>query len=198
MVNSRSFLIIGGGEEERLKFAKNIAPEAIPSDAKGIDDIRGLERLISSSQSVIINNAQDLTPEAQNAFLKTLEEPPENTVIILLAPNEESLLPTVVSRCFIQDLGNLSNSPISAEEKKQFFAVLGWAGEGDIKNGFAWSEKNARDRVAALELIDKLMVLASQNEPNNPAVIRKLFRAKKYLKANTNVRLTLENLFLKE
>ena len=47
----------------------------------------------------IIHDAQKMTVQAQNALLKTLEEPPEYAVIILTAENAEALLPTVRSRC---------------------------------------------------------------------------------------------------
>lgn len=47
----------------------------------------------------IIDEAQRLTEEAQNALLKTLEEPPDSLIIILVAQPEGCLLPTVVSRC---------------------------------------------------------------------------------------------------
>lgn len=49
----------------------------------------------------IVEEADTLTEEAQNAFLKTLEEPPKNSVIILLASQKESLLETIISRCQI-------------------------------------------------------------------------------------------------
>ena len=47
----------------------------------------------------IINDADRLTQQAQNAFLKLLEEPPEKTVFILNTANPSSLLPTIISRC---------------------------------------------------------------------------------------------------
>lgn len=53
----------------------------------------------SGYKVLIIDEADKMTQEAQDAFLKTLEEPPVNTVFILLAQNQYSLLPTVVSRC---------------------------------------------------------------------------------------------------
>ncbi|HSW80516.1 MAG TPA: hypothetical protein VLG47_07085 [Candidatus Saccharimonadales bacterium] len=52
----------------------------------------------SISRLVIIEQAQLLTTEAQNALLKLLEEPPEGTVLILTAPNDQSLLSTIRSR----------------------------------------------------------------------------------------------------
>jgi DNA polymerase-3 subunit delta' len=48
---------------------------------------------------VIIDDAEALTPEAQNALLKSLEEPPSATVFILVSAMPDSLLPTVLSRC---------------------------------------------------------------------------------------------------
>ncbi len=48
---------------------------------------------------VIINEAHSMNPEAGNALLKMLEEPPADTVLILMAPQTADLLPTIVSRC---------------------------------------------------------------------------------------------------
>ena len=47
----------------------------------------------------IIDNADQMTNEAANALLKTLEEPGENSILILITSRSESLLPTIVSRC---------------------------------------------------------------------------------------------------
>ena len=46
-----------------------------------------------------MNNTNTLTPQAANAFLKTLEEPPKNIKFLLLTNNLESILPTIKSRC---------------------------------------------------------------------------------------------------
>ncbi|MBU6142033.1 hypothetical protein KGO95_02865 [Patescibacteria group bacterium] len=53
---------------------------------------------ISSRRIVIVNDADDLTVEAQNAILKIAEEPPEHAVIILIARNLETILPPLRSR----------------------------------------------------------------------------------------------------
>ena len=47
----------------------------------------------------IIDHADIMTPQAQNALLKTIEEPPKYAVIMLLTENAETLLPTITSRC---------------------------------------------------------------------------------------------------
>lgn len=48
---------------------------------------------------VVIDDAEAMTPEAQNSFLKTLEEPPASSQLILVTPAPQRLLPTVRSRC---------------------------------------------------------------------------------------------------
>ncbi len=55
--------------------------------------------IISSKKVYIINNADLMTKEAQNCLLKTLEEPPEYVVIILIGTNENMFLNTIRSRC---------------------------------------------------------------------------------------------------
>jgi DNA polymerase-3 subunit delta' len=70
-----------------------------------ICQIRRLEKLLSLSpysggrRVAIVDGADTLHVEAANAFLKTLEEPPADSVIILLAEREERLPDTVLSRC---------------------------------------------------------------------------------------------------
>ncbi|MDR1862006.1 MAG: AAA family ATPase [Candidatus Ancillula sp.] len=70
----------------------------------GVKEVRGLiseSALMPSNQKYrvfIIHDADRLTPEAQNALLKALEEPIYSTIWILLAPSSEDLLPTIRSR----------------------------------------------------------------------------------------------------
>lgn len=66
----------------------------------------------SGYKVLIIDEADKMTQEAQDAFLKTLEEPPANTVFILLVKNQYSLLPTVVSRCQVFYLKEVSREEI--------------------------------------------------------------------------------------
>lgn len=72
----------------------------------GIDEIEKLQTQLivspyyrSSQRVVIVEPAETLTLEAQNRFLKTLEEPPPRTLIILITTSAETLLATVRSRC---------------------------------------------------------------------------------------------------
>ena len=71
----------------------------------GVDDIRRLNNDIvikpysSRYKIYIIREAEKMTEQAQNALLKTIEEPPEYAVILLLTNNFGALLPTITSRC---------------------------------------------------------------------------------------------------
>ncbi len=77
----------------------------------GVDDIR---RQINSDVAIkpykgpkkiyIMNEGEKMTVQAQNALLKTLEEPPEYAVLLILAANMDSLLPTILSRCVVLNM----------------------------------------------------------------------------------------------
>ena len=70
------------------------------------DDI--MIRPYSSKYKIyIIADADMMSVEAQNALLKTIEEPPEYAVIMLLTENAETLLPTIRSRCVMMKLRNV-------------------------------------------------------------------------------------------
>lgn len=60
----------------------------------------------------IIDGADRMTEQAQNALLKTIEEPPEYAVIFLLTENAEKLLPTIASRCVMLKLRNIKDTLI--------------------------------------------------------------------------------------
>lgn len=62
----------------------------------------------SAHKVYIVENAQMMNTQAQNAILKTIEEPPEYAVIFLLVTNEEMMLPTIRSRCL-----KLAMDPVS-------------------------------------------------------------------------------------
>lgn len=70
-----------------------------------IEDIRemihlsGTASLMGGKKVILIHDADAMTSQAQNALLKTLEEPPENTFFLLVTSHPESLLNTVTSRC---------------------------------------------------------------------------------------------------
>ncbi|CUX22514.1 DNA polymerase III subunit [Clostridium sp. C105KSO13] len=84
-----------------------------------IDDIReqvngdiAIKPYSSKYKIYIIADADMMTVQAQNAILKTIEEPPEYAVIMLLTENAETLLPTIRSRCVMLKLRNIKDQLI--------------------------------------------------------------------------------------
>ena len=68
--------------------------------------------IISNKKVFIIDDCDKMTEEAQNSLLKTLEEPPEYVVIILITNNENKLLNTVRSRCVKISFNNIPKDDI--------------------------------------------------------------------------------------
>lgn len=103
--------------------------ELYPTDKDGEKDSQGLIRIDqirevqmglrlkseSGMKAVIVDGADRLVPAAANAFLKTLEEPPAGSVIILVSSKASDLLPTIISRC-----QRINFRPIPDEEVKGF------------------------------------------------------------------------------
>lgn len=89
------------GNHPDLVYVTHEKPNSI-----GVDDIREqindtiMIRPYSSYYKIyIVDDAEKMTAQAQNALLKTMEEPPSYAVILLLTTNQEAFLPTILSRC---------------------------------------------------------------------------------------------------
>ena len=85
----------------------------------GIEDIRiqliddvSIKPYTGPYKIYILNEAEKLTLQAQNALLKTIEEPPAYAVILLLTSNADSLLPTISSRCVTLNLRPVKESDV--------------------------------------------------------------------------------------
>ena len=107
----RSCIQANNGNQPDIITVKHEKPASI-----SVDDIRtqvnGDIMIIpySSPYKVyIIPDADLLTVQAQNALLKTIEQPPEYAVIFLLTENADSLLPTIRSRCVMLKLRNIKD-----------------------------------------------------------------------------------------
>ena len=118
-----------------------------------VEDIREMIRICGirptdgNMHVVVIRDADRMTPQAQNCLLKTLEEPPSDTCIILSTDHMESLLTTVVSRCRILR--------IKAWDDKYILSVL-------LERGIP--AQRAADAVAASNgSVGKALELASED-----------------------------------
>lgn len=172
----------------------------------GINDIKQMQKnlylkpLTSSHKAVIITNAETLTIEAQNALLKTLEEPPEYAFLILLANNKEVFLPTILSRCKIVSLDAITTEETTLE---QYIKVLQELPELSISQKLKLAQDSGKTKEAALDWLEH-MILATRgaymDQKHNYAVGKKirLFQETYTIIKTTNVlpRFALENLLL--
>ena len=88
----------------------------------GVEDIRnkinndiGIKPYSSPYKIYIMNEGEKMTVQAQNALLKTLEEPPAYGIIMILTTNLDTLLPTILSRCVV-----LNMKPVADEKVKKY------------------------------------------------------------------------------
>jgi DNA polymerase-3 subunit gamma/tau len=125
---------------------------------RGIDQIRELREMVryapasSRYKVVILDEAHQLTDEASNALLKTLEEPPERVVFILATTRAEDLAETIKSRAQLFQFRSLTFQEIAGEierivkaENLQIesgaVAVLARAAEGSLRDGLSLLEQ---------------------------------------------------------
>ncbi|MBI4992089.1 MAG: AAA family ATPase [Candidatus Harrisonbacteria bacterium] len=98
--------------------ARPLSDALILADSSGIDAMREIKNFlwqkpnISSKRLVVINDAENLTPQAQNAILKITEEPPEHSLIILIVNQLDNLLLPLLSRMQKIYFGRLSDEEI--------------------------------------------------------------------------------------
>src|SRR5471030_1111151 len=97
-----------------VSIARASSLDVIEMDAasnNSVDDIRDLRESVAYApvsgrhKVYIVDEAHMLSPQAWNAFLKTLEEPPPRTIFVLATTEAQKVLPTVVDRCHRFDFG---------------------------------------------------------------------------------------------
>lgn len=109
--------IVSSAKEERDWV---IAPDALEGSVITVEMARRFGRealskpLVGARKVMLINQADRMNIEAQNALLKTFEEPVPSLSIVLLTDNPSQLLPTVTSRCWHLSLGLVGETHIAA------------------------------------------------------------------------------------
>lgn len=107
--------VIAGTHPDVLMVARPDDKQDLP--IKVIRDLcidLGLKPMHGKRRVAIVDDADDLTDEAANAFLKTLEEPPPGSVLILIGTSAEIQLETIVSRCRVVRFDPLAESELAA------------------------------------------------------------------------------------
>lgn len=102
------------GNHPDLIYVTHEKPASIGVDdvRKQINDTIVIRPYSSDYKIYIVDEAEKMTVQAQNALLKTIEEPPSYAIIILLTTNQDIFLPTILSRCIQMKLKPLKDSVI--------------------------------------------------------------------------------------
>jgi DNA polymerase III subunit gamma/tau len=173
---------------------------------RGIDQIRELREMVryapasSRYKVVILDEAHQLTDEASNALLKTLEEPPERVVFVLATTRSEDLVETIKSRAQLFQFRSLTFQEIAEEIERianaenltidsGAVAVLARAAEGSLRDGLslleqaiaycgdAITDKQVRELlgVVAENVLDQLVAaIADQSAEQALALVHRL------------------------
>lgn len=114
--------VSAGGHPGLLILQRGInANTGKPMTVLGVDEIRKLAAFFGMTSGAggwriaIVDTADDMNPQAANALLKALEEPPARAMLMLLSNAPGQLLPTIRSRCQRLDLRPLSNAEMARE-----------------------------------------------------------------------------------
>lgn len=122
-----------------LIFVTHEKPSSI-----GVDDIRKqiydtiwIKPYNSSYKIYIVDEAEMMTVQAQNALLKTIEEPPPYAVLLLLTTSQEAFLPTILSRCI-----QLKLKPLRDEMVRDYLMEKGQTDKSDAEIYVAFARGN--------------------------------------------------------
>jgi DNA polymerase-3 subunit gamma/tau len=139
------------------EIAAGSAPDVIEIDAasnRGINEMRELRENVRYRPArdrykvFIVDEAHQITNEAFNALLKTLEEPPEWVVFILCTTEAHKIPPTIVSRCQQFSFRSVDFAELVArmewiarqegiEADAEVFSVLAQSGEGSVRDSLS-------------------------------------------------------------
>ncbi|MCX6783492.1 MAG: hypothetical protein NT141_00245 [candidate division WWE3 bacterium] len=153
-----------------------------------------------SAKVGLILETHFLTPEALNSLLKTLEEPPSNSYLILTADKKTSLLPTIISRCHLVNLGD--RIPKEQTETTNITAML--KAKGDWVDWVNEHKEELTDRAKMADYMagweGELRGALLKDDTSKKTVIsalEKLWVAKSLiLTTNVSVRLAVEEFVL--
>ncbi len=243
---SHAYLFLGseflGKKMLSLEFAKKILNaeklENHPDFAMLDEEEVSIERLrefmenlsfkpfLGAYKVAIINNAEKLNLQSQNALLKTLEEPSQSTILILIS--SRALIPTILSRCQVMRFNRCSQKQmreflesakikrseevlvnafglpgkIMADEKTQTGSIKEWQALKFFSRGeklaqiSKWAEKESEDLGKILALSLQGEILNLGHEPKSFRLAELLLEAIESLRKNFNKKMVLQKLFL--
>jgi len=235
---SHSYLLSGNQNIGKQNFARQFCefigckfPDLMIIDSQEeipVAKIREIQEFLSYKaynggfKAVIVNNAHSMNTEAQNCFLKTLEEPKGQTLLFLISSKPDLLLDTIKSRCQqIKFFGNPVESQKQIERGEEILSQLLEVAGKDMAEKFKYAklvdfeETKLQDILGALEKYTRYILfkkvvgdqkgyflnLRSPMENYSVERLKKIIELiedidKKSLTTNINQKLALENLLL--
>jgi DNA polymerase-3 subunit gamma/tau len=167
--------------ESCVSIANATSLDVIEMDAasnNSVDDIRDLREKVAYApvagrhKVYILDEAHMLSPQAWNAFLKTLEEPPPHTIFVLATTEANKVLPTVVDRCHRFDFGRPTVAQITAVLRRaahaeaitipdEACALIARSATGSFRDALGTLEQLLAYSGPSIELGDVLAVLGA-------------------------------------
>lgn len=190
-----SFIITSKEKKKRQEYIKDYAARntidifditTIEKDSSvkttqsiGIETVKLLQKKLflkpirSKNKLIVIEDAQLLTPEAQNALLKVLEEPPANTIIILGTETKDALLPTILSRCQIIELEE-SQKKLSDKTVEELTTFIRSLPELSLGERLKQAEQLAKDKEKAITWIQNLILFVREELLTNVILVNEV------------------------
>jgi DNA polymerase III subunit delta' len=181
------------GAGRQIRIGERSAPE--PGTVRSLIRELALASMEGAWRIAIVEDAERMNEDAQNALLKLLEEPPPRTVLVLCAGEEEALLPTVRSRCTKVRLGAVPGREIAAmledENLADAFGAAGLARLSRGRPGLARALATSPDAVHLQEqLLRELLDMLRQGRAERLAAASGLLASAEQLDALLGAALT--------
>lgn len=167
------------------------------TEAKMIRAHLSLKPYSAKGRAVVLESAHNLTQEAQNALLKTLEEFPQNSIILLGVETEVNLLPTILSRCqIIKIRAPFGSKNEKLKSKNGFSEEIEKLRTQSVEQRFEYIEK-LEEREQFLEALVIYYRNKLKEDNSNLEFVKDLLQAEEWAAQNVNLRAILEYLMLK-
>lgn len=166
--------------------------------SKQIREFLSIKPYSAKGRVVFILHADNLSLDAQNALLKTLEEPPLYATIVLAVENEQRLLPTIHSRCQMIYLDENENGDrqttksINKESNDQIEKLI----KANLSERFQYIEK-VDDKESLFQSLFAYYHERLKKDPDVVQTVKTLLEVEKWHKANGNIRAILEYIMLR-
>lgn len=162
--------------------------------ARKVQEFFSFKPYVSNGKTVVVEKVENITPEAQNALLKTLEELPAKGNMFIGINNENIILPTVLSRCHSVYLDNISYTSKPDKYTPDIKLLL----QSDLEERFKYIEKLKEKNEFFTALISYFHQLLISEKPNREVTnfLEKLLTAQRWIKSNVNIRGVLEYLMI--